>query len=362
MERQGQDACHPGDPLRGGGQGRTRGGGRHLGAFGEGRPEQRAVSTRARRPRTRAYHDALQVGDTAGGALEGLHGRPDLVLAGMAVRRQTCRRPPPCASISRVSAVLAPPATVATTRAGLRFGDKGTHTSRTMMLAELGQLLTALPASASSDRYAEAVVEENALGKHTDATRRLSLQRLTELYGLDPVLPLFRALRRVWAIDEDGRPLTALLCALARDPLLRATAPVVIPLAEGAELVRATLLDALRAAVGDRLNDAVLDKVARNAASTWSQSGHLEGRVRKVRQRVTPTAGSLALALWLASLEGLAGAQLLASGWAEVLDRSPRELEPFVLRAKQLGLVSANIGGGTVEIDPSGLGAPDGTR
>jgi hypothetical protein len=231
-----------------------------------------------------------------------------------------------------------------------------------MMLAELDLLLAALPQDAPREHYATAVVEENALGKQTDSTRRLSLQRLAELYGLDPALPLFRALRRVWALDEEGRPLIALLCALARDPLLRATAPVVLPLGEGTELIRATLLDALRAAVGDRLNDPVLDKVARNVASTWSQSGHLEGRVRKIRRRVTPTPGSLALALWLASLEGLAGSQLLASPWAQVLDRSPRELEPFVLRAKQLGLISANIGGGTVAIDAAGLDAPHGSR
>ena len=101
----------------------------------------------------------------------------------------------------------------------------------------------------------------------------------------------------------------------------------------------------------------MLDKVARNAASTWSQSGHLEGRVRKIRQRVTPSPGGLALALWLGTLEGLAGEQLLGSRWAQVLDRSPRELEPVALRAKQLGLISASIGGGTAEIDASELDA-----
>lgn len=251
----------------------------------------------------------------------------------------------------------APSAAPATVRAGLRFGPRGTHTSRTMMLAELQDLLRALPASAPRERYVAAVVEDNVLGKATEATRRLTSQRLGELYGLDPQLPLFRALRRVWTLDEPGRPVCALLCALARDPLLRTTARVVLELPEGAELGRAPLLAAIRSAVGDRLNDSVLDKVARNAASSWCQSGHLEGRVRKLRRRVTPTPGALALALWLGSLEGLAGEQLLGSRWAQVLDRSPRELESLVLRAKQLGLITASIGGGTTEIDASGLDA-----
>lgn len=251
----------------------------------------------------------------------------------------------------------APPETPDTVRAGLRFGDRGTHTSRTMMLAELQELLRALPPETDRDGYLAAIVDDNVLGKATGATRRLTGQRLGELYGLDPGLPLFRALRRVWSADEAGRPISALLCALARDPLLRSTARPVLGLTEGAELVRTAFLDAIRSAVGDRLNESVLDKVARNAASTWCQSGHLEGRVRKIRQRVTPTPGSLALALWLGTLEGLAGEQLLGSRWAQVLDRTPRELEPVALRAKQLGLITASIGGGTTEIDATELDA-----
>lgn len=248
-----------------------------------------------------------------------------------------------------------PPQTRTTLAAGLRFGEKGTHTSRTMMLEELTELLGVLPPDTPRDHYAAAIIQDNVLGKATEATRKITSQRLVELYGLDPNLPLFQALRRVWSLDEPGRPISALLCALARDPLFRSTAKPVFELPEGAELPRTTFLEAIRSAVGDRLNVSVLDKVARNAASSWSQSGHLEGRVRKIRRRIAPTPGALALALWLGSLEGLAGEQLLGSRWAEVFGRSPRELEPVVLRAKQLGLISASIGGGTTEIDASGL-------
>ena len=85
------------------------------------------------------------------------------------------------------------------TQAGFRFGDKGTHTSRTMMLAELTELLDALPETAPRQAYAEAIIEDNLLGKQTAATRKLTNQRLGELYGLTPTLPLFAVLRRAWA-------------------------------------------------------------------------------------------------------------------------------------------------------------------
>jgi hypothetical protein len=103
------------------------------------------------------------------------------------------------------------------------------------------------------------------------------------------------------------------------------------------------------------LNDAVLEKVARNAASSWSQSGHLEGRVRKVRRMVATTGGSAALAIWLGALEGLAGRGLLESRWARVLDRTGDKLLAVALQAKQLGLIHARAGGGVVEIDASRL-------
>lgn len=246
--------------------------------------------------------------------------------------------------------------------AGFRFGARGAHSSRTIMLAELRELLDALPEEADQAAYSEAVLAENALGKSTAASRHHSRQHLRELYGCDPRLPLFRVLRRLWAVDEPGRPLLALLAALARDPVLRATAPAVLPLPVGAELVRAPFLETIRAGTGDRFNEAVLDKVARNAGSSWSQSGHLSGRVRKIRRRVTPTPGALAFAVWLGSQEALGGAALLDSRWAQVLDRTGRELEAVAVEARRLGLLEVRIGGGVFAIEASGLEAPPGAR
>ena len=232
------------------------------------------------------------------------------------------------------------------------------------MLAELGELFAAVPPNAARTDYAAAIVDENALGKATIATRRWTNQRLGELYALDPRVPVFRVLRRLWVVDVPGRPLLALLCALARDPLLRATAPAVLALPVGAELVRSSFLDEIRQVAGARLNEAVLDKVARNAASSWAQAGHLRGRMRKMRTRVAPTPGSVALAFWLGALEGLGGPALLDCRWTRVLDRAGDDLLPAAFEAKQRGLIRARAGGGVVEIDtgrldPAAAGATD---
>lgn len=248
--------------------------------------------------------------------------------------------------------------------AGARFGPRGTHTSRTMMLAELTELLRSVPLGAERADYEAAVIDENALGKTTTSNRRLTLQRLSELYGIDPQVPLFAVLRRLWDFDPAGRPVTALLCALARDPLLRSTAPYILSLSMGAEVLHDEYLSSIRAHVDTRLNDSVLDKVRRNASSTWTQSGHLEGRVRKHRRPVNASFGAVALALWLGSLEGRIAEDLLGSFWMRVFDVPRHLIIDTVLRCKQTGLVYASIGGGVVQIDPSPIfkGLVEGAR
>lgn len=161
------------------------------------------------------------------------------------------------------------------------------HTSRTMMLDELSRLLRVCAPTATRADYAKALVEDNCLGKHTLATRRLTLQRLSELYALDAAVPLFRMLRHFWYADEKAHTQLALLVAVARDPLLRATCPVVLSMSPGEEIARQRFTDAIRDAVDGRLNDSTLDKVVRNTGSTWTQSGHFEGRREQARKQFT---------------------------------------------------------------------------
>ena len=196
----------------------------------------------------------------------------------------------------------------ASERYGYRYGSKGTHTSRTIMLDELSQVLSAVPAPGSRDDYARSILDLNVTGKKTAATRRHTIQRLTELYGLDHSLLLFRVLRRFWDADRAGRRFWRCCARLARDPLLRLTAPVVLAMKPSEELSRRQMVSAIQEGSGDRLNADSIDKVVRNCASSWTQSGHLQGRVRKTRHRIEPTPLSTAYALLLGYLEGVRGA------------------------------------------------------
>jgi len=213
------------------------------------------------------------------------------------------------------------------THLGFRTGERGTHTSRTIMLAELRALLSAVPDQARRETYLHAVIEENVLGKRTGATRKLTAQRLSELYGLDPAVPLFRVLSELWDLDESGRPLLACLCANARDPLLRLTGPVVLNASEGGTVSKHEIGEAVAEATGDRFNPAICEKIARNAASSWTQSGHLSGRSRKVRTPATATPAATAYALVLGYMTGARGQGLFQTYWTRLLDRSPVQMD-----------------------------------
>ncbi len=233
---------------------------------------------------------------------------------------------------------------------GFRLGDKGTHSSRTIMFEELSHLMEAAPGDVSLEDYAEAIMARNCLGKRTIANRKISLQHLRELYSLDPRVVLFRVLRELWDRDRSSRVLLALMLSLVRDPLLRASAPAVLGTPPGHEFARQPMTDAVKSATGDRLNSATLDKVVRNAASSWTQSGHLRGRGRKTRQRVQATPVATTYALMIGFATNRRGRLLFETPWCSILDTDIRELIDLAVAARTLGLLEFKQSGSIIDV------------
>lgn len=232
------------------------------------------------------------------------------------------------------------------TQLGFRFGTNGSHAARTMMLGDLALLFERLPADAGRADCAKEIVESNVLGKPTRKARELALRHLAALYGLDPSLAMFRALRRLWAVDEAARPLLALSVALARDPLLRGTRDFILAKRPGEAVSRDELERLLSARHPGRFSPASLKSFAQNINGTWTQAGFLDGRVRKTRSRPVVAAANVALALWLGYLEGRSGQRLFTSSWTGLLGCPTDELEALACSASQRGmLVLLNAGG-----------------
>src|SRR5438309_3395010 len=117
---------------------------------------------------------------------------------------------------------------------GFAVSPIGTHSSKTMMLREMSLLIGASDDGATYADLHLLAVEENVILKSTLSNRKEVLKRLRELYGLRREITLYRALRDLWPYAGAEQPLLAFLCAAARDPLLRATAPLMLEQPEGA--------------------------------------------------------------------------------------------------------------------------------
>jgi hypothetical protein len=227
------------------------------------------------------------------------------------------------------------------------------------MLAELAHLLESVTPSADRAAYWEAILEGNVLGKRTGRNRLLSAKHLRELYGLDPTLPIFRALRTLWSTDPNAQPLLAFLCAYARDPLLRGSAPSVVGKAAGEAISAEEIASAVASQAPNRFAPVTLSAISRNARSSWTQSGHLSGRVKKVRTRAVATPVNTAYALFLARLEGYRDQRLFETDWARLLDRPRDQVVELAKAAGRRGIIDYKSVGEIVEVRFPGWLTPE---
>jgi hypothetical protein len=219
-----------------------------------------------------------------------------------------------------------------------------------MMLKELGAVLASIPQGSSAADYRKAILQQNVLGKGTDSTRQKSLRHLRELYALDEVAPIFGLLRKLHTKDAASLPLLAMQAAWSRDPLLRATTPPVMDASEGERVETATLAQALETVFPSQYSELNRNKIARNAASSWTQSGHLAGRAKKTRQGVKPTTVAVTMAFFLGDIAGYHGAALFSNPWCRLLDLNPDRARAMGLEAHRAGLLNLRSIGEVVEL------------
>lgn len=234
---------------------------------------------------------------------------------------------------------------------GFSNGPGGPHDSRTIMLSELRLALDAVPPDAPAAAYAAAIVDDNVLGKRTIATRKGSLVLLRRLYSLSPDVPLFHLLRTLWGVNQDAQPMLALLCAAARDPLLRGTFPTVQESPVGEGVTWQMLSAAVATSIPERYSPKSLEAIGQHLASSWQQSGHLRGKLRKTRARPATTIESTVYALALGYLCGARGEALFHTFWVALLDAPEHLVREQTREAARRGWLDFKSLGGVSEIE-----------
>lgn len=142
----------------------------------------------------------------------------------------------------------------------------------------------------------------------------------------------------------------ALQCALARDTILRASAPSILSLQKGEEARKEPLMDLIEKEYHQRYSPKTVKSISENLLSSWTQSGHLERKVRKVRTKATAGPASLTYGLFLGYLCGVRGNLLFHTFWADVLDATDTEIREYVDESMRKGWLIYKDAGGIVEV------------
>ena len=223
---------------------------------------------------------------------------------------------------------------------GFKFGRNGAHSARSMMIAELKELLFARDESATKQDYEADIVNFNILHKPTEKSRKLTFRHLVDLYSLSIDIPLFSIFRKWWELSEESQPMLALQLAVARDPILRNSSKVILSLHEGEHLSRDQVEQHLAQDDPERFSPASLKSFAQNINGTWTQAGYLEGKAKKYRIQPKATYVNIAYALFLAHCHGLSGQRMFDSFWCQLLSQDKEHLFELAHRASLRGLIN----------------------
>jgi hypothetical protein len=99
-----------------------------------------------------------------------------------------------------------------------------------------------------------------------------------------------------------------------------------------------------------RFSKATLKSTAININSTWTQSGHLEGKLKKYRSKAKASPGAVAYALLLAYFNGLRGILLFENDYAKILDCSKEHAIELAEHASRKGWMVFNRIGDVIEV------------
>lgn len=236
-----------------------------------------------------------------------------------------------------------------------KFGfslEKGrAHLSRTMMLAELTELLRyTANKSIEKNTYSSAIINDNCLSKRSGRTRLLTARHLSDLYSLDESCLLFRSLKYFWNRDESSQALIALQLVHARDALIRLSAPFILEAEHGTQVQRQDVENIIETAYPERYSEATLKSAAQNINSTWTKTGHLQGRAKKIRSHFNVSSGAVAYSLLLGYLTGIRGEELFISEYTKLLDLPKERIEELAREASRKGWIVFKQIGNVIEV------------
>jgi hypothetical protein len=237
------------------------------------------------------------------------------------------------------------------TNYGFSFNKGGVHIARTIMYDEMNTLLSHVdPENCEENKFKNAIEIDNCLGKRSVRSRQLTSRHLKELYILDPQKLLFRAFCFYWEKENENRAILTLLLAYARDAVLRLCTPFILKKNYDERIPRVELEKYIESKRPERYSPATLKSISQNVNSSFTKSGHLFGRTKKIRKRPEVTPAVYSFAILIGYLKGLRGEDLVTSEFVKILELSKAESISLAIIASGQGLLVVRTVGEVIDI------------
>jgi len=210
---------------------------------------------------------------------------------------------------------------------GFRPNEGTVNVTGSIMLRDITLVLEKVPNErATREAYESAIVDRDCLGISDKHRHRLAHRFLSELYGLDPAIPLFVAFRYFWNRDVEGRPLLSLMLTFIRDKYLRESFRVLRDLEEFGFGRSSFDVDLLRGYFGEDdswRHDETLDgeepsPIWEYLSLIWSETGHSQDSPDSESPIATPE--TAAFAIYLSIAAGFRGNALFETDYIRLMD------------------------------------------
>lgn len=235
---------------------------------------------------------------------------------------------------------------------GFNYDSAGAHTSRSLMSADLETLLNYVTEkTATSEIFKKAIVEENCLSKESLKNSRITYSNLRHLYTLDANYPIWSALRFLYDKEPESLSLLAVLCAFGRDELLRAYPPFLFSKEYGVTIPRPETEEFFDNKYPGRFSPAMLKSLAQNINGSYTLTGHLKGRNKKIRSKPEVTTTSVIYAIYLGYLQDVRGISLLTTDFVKLLEINKYDVIEHLQIASQRGWVDLKHIGDVLEVN-----------
>lgn len=221
------------------------------------------------------------------------------------------------------------------------------HTSRTIMFAELSQVMNRGIDAADFDE----VLKLNVANKLSNRNLIKTNTYLKRLYGFDNSNVAFSCLKHYWKMaDDSNKNKLALLFAINNDYLLRESVDLVISAPVGEKISVEKFEENIEKYHTARYSPITRRSVAKNLASSWKQAGYIEGKVKNIRVKPQHNNLTVAFAFLLSYLNGDRGEYILMSKMVKALALDTDEVRELIRQAATHDLLQYQHGGNVTVI------------